>query len=270
MIRLALTAALVGMTTAVIACQRTPAAPTTVEPPQTTNRLQPDGLAPLVDQPWAGLTTLGWGYLRRTAARDADIIADSTAPFSPPSVLRIVFTPGMSPDSEPSVHWVQLAGSREVYARWWMKLSPNWTASPAGGGKIAFLWPPDGSGVIYSNIAESGPPHHINLATTWEPAYRFWEPNVTTTSIRYDRWYLIEWYVKWPSAPSADDGILRWGVDGVLNGDYNHVRFPPVAPGFWQFEFAPTLQLPPPNEQYMYIDHIAISTNRRSVAQHAP
>lgn len=253
-------AALLAISIAATACQRTPAAPTGVEPPAATNRLEPDGLVTLTEQPFEGLTTLGWGYLRRTSSKDAEIITDNAAPFSPPNVLRMVFTPGMGRDTEPSVHWVQLGGPREVYARWWIKLSPNWRASPAGGGKIAFLWPHPGMGVVYSNIAGSAPPHHINLATTWEPAYRFWEPNVTATSIRYDRWYQIDWYVRWSSAATAADGMFRWAVDGVLNGEYTDVRFPPGDPGFWQFEFAPTLQLPPPSEQYMYIDHATVST----------
>ena len=62
---------------------------------------------------------------------------------------------------------------------------------------------------MYTNIAESRAPHHINVATTWEPyGYRFWEPNVATTSILYDRWYRIEWYARWSSTPTADDGII--------------------------------------------------------------
>jgi hypothetical protein len=243
---------------AAIACRQNPAAP---EPPAVVTRLDPDGLVPLSDQPWVALNTSGWGYLRRTSAKDADIVTDPTAPFSPPHVLRMIFTPSMSPDSEPSVHWIRLAGPREVYARWWMKLSANWKGSPAGGGKIAFLWPRDGVGVVYTNIAGSSAPHHINLATTWEPyGYRFWEPNVATTVVGYDRWYRIDWYARWSSAPAADDGILRWGVDGVLNADYANVRWPDGAAGFWQFEFAATLQKPPIDEQYMYIDHVSVST----------
>jgi hypothetical protein len=49
---------------------------------------------------------------------------------------------------------------------------------------------------------------------------------------------------------------IQWWVDGVLNGDYRDVI------GYRsgsQFEFAPTLQIPPPAEQYMYIDHTHIS-----------
>jgi hypothetical protein len=43
----------------------------------------------------------------------------------------------------------------------------------------------------------------------------------------------------------------------VLNGDYRDVHYP--IGGFGQFEFAPTLQNPPPEEQYMYIGHTYVS-----------
>jgi len=64
----------------------------------------------------------------------------------------------------------------------------------------------------------------------------------------------------------AGDGILRWWVDGVLNGAYCNVSFPANGTGFQQFEFAPTIQIPPRAEQYMYIDHTSIRTGASSAA----
>jgi hypothetical protein len=249
---------LVGVAFATCACERRPLQPT--EMPAGEAAGTPAGLVPLNDQPWTVLAGNGWRYLRRTSSKDADIVTDATAPFSPPHVLRIIFTPSMRRDSEPGVNWIGLPESRVVRASWWMKLSPNWTPSPAGGGKIAFfhVWP-DGHGVTYSNVGGSRAPHRINVATTWtEYGYRFWDPNVSTSNIAYGRWYRVEWYVKWESTPGGGDGILRWWVDGVLNGDYTNVRFPAGGLGFRQFEFAPTLQNAPPADQYMYIDHTSI------------
>jgi hypothetical protein len=216
-------------------------------------------LLPFTDRPWDRLLGGGWDYLKRSSSSDADIVVDATAPFSPPNVLRIVFTPNLEHDRQPTVHWTGLPFVSEVYATWWIKLSPNWTPSPAGAGKMAFLWPPQGNGLLYSNIAGSSLPHHVNIVTTW-PAYgyKFWEPNVATTEVSYNRWYRIEWYVKWESSPGADDGIIRWWVNGTLNGDYSDLRFPACC--LLQFEFAPTLQNPPPADQYMYIDHTWIAT----------
>jgi hypothetical protein len=242
-----------------------PSAPTPAPAPPSTGSNsewpgEPDDFRVLSDQSWNSLTSSGWNYRRRQASRNADIVSDSSAPESASSVLRMIFTTDMDRDSEPGVHWMGLPSRpREIFTGWWMKLSSNWKASPAGGGKIAFLWSTNGQGQVYANIGGSGAPHRININTEWGPyGQKFWEPNVRTTSVSYNQWYRVEWYVRWESRPGAGDGIMRWWVNGVLNGDHRNVRFPDNA-GFEQFEFAPTLQNPPPNEQYMYVDHTYVS-----------
>jgi hypothetical protein len=203
-----------------------------------------------------------WSYRRRSSSKDDEIVRDTPAPFSPPDVLKIVFTTDMKRDHEPSVHWAGLARPTEIYTGWWMRTSPNWSCSAAGCGKIAFLFPDDdnGSGVTYTNLAGVNGSHYVNVATTWpSTGYRFWEPNMTKTPVYDDRWYRVEWYVKWDSRAGAGDGIIRWWVNGILNGDYRNVPFPAIR-GFVEFQHAPTRQVPPPAEQYMYIDHTYIST----------
>ena len=246
---------------------------------------EPNRFVTLTDQPWdrivmptaaSGVARLvakahavlfdapdqegGWRYLRRSSSKDDEIVADATAPASPPGVLRITFTTDMQRDHEPSVHFVGLPRVAEVYSGWWMKLSPNWTCSPAGCGKITFLLPDSANaGVIYSNLAGRDGTHYVNVATTWpSTGYKFWPNNVTQTRVDDDRWYRVEWYVKWASAPDVADGIIRWWVDGELNGDHRSVPFPAV-PGFLEFQHASTRQNPPPTEQYMYIDHTYVS-----------
>jgi hypothetical protein len=222
--------------------------------------LHEPNLLPLNDQPWDRTRGNGWDYLRRSSSRDDDVVADATAPYSPPSVLRIVFTPDMVRDHEPSVHWMSLPAPREVYALWWIKLSPNWSPSPAGGGKMTFLHARDGQGQVYSGLFGSTAPHRVGINTEWAPyGQHIWDPNVETSAINYGEWYRMEWYLKWDSAPGAGDGVLRWWVNGVLNGSHTDVRFPAASAGFQQFEFAPTLQQPPAHEQYMYVDHTYVS-----------
>ena len=51
----------------------------------------------------------------------------------------------------------------------------------------------------------------------------------------------------------SNDGVIRWWVDGVLNGNYANVHYP--AGSFIEYQYAPTLQNAPPAEQYMYVDH---------------
>jgi len=259
----------------------------TLEPATSPWPNEPSGFVPFSDQPWDRIVRpeasgrLGrlavrarallfsvpardndWRYLRRSSSKDDEIVIDPAAPSSPPDILRIVFTPDMQRDHEPSVHWIGLPRPTEIYTGWWMKLSANWTCSPAGCGKITFLFPDhaNGVGVTYSNLAGVNGSHYVNVATTWpSTGYKFWDPNVTKTPVDDDQWYRVEWYVKWESSPGSGDGIIRWWVNGVLNGDYRNVPFPAIR-GFVEFQHAPTRQDPPPAEQYMYVDHTYIST----------
>jgi hypothetical protein len=210
------------------------------------------------EQPWTQLSGDGWQYLRRASSKDDSIEKDDTAPVSPPYVVRIVFTPDMARDSEPSVHWIGLPNVREVYTAWWIKLSANWTSSPAGAGKMTFLHvAPSGAGQVYMGLFGSQPPHRVSMNTEWMPyGQKVWDPNRTTTPILYDRWYRVEWQMNWDG---PGDGTVRWWVDESLNGEYTNVLFPADGSGFQQFELAPTLQNPPAREQYIYIDHTYVA-----------
>ncbi len=223
------------------------------------------------DQPWNAILSNGWNYTRRTGARDDDIVADATALFSATNVLRIIFTAGCCTDAEPGVHWMMLSTTKEIYTGWWMKLSSNWQANPAGGGKITFLWTDNSVGQVYTNLYNpcafpepcspetQGPPFKIGANTEWAPyGQQIWYPNVTTTWVNVNEWHRIEFYYRWETTPgSSGDGIIRWWVDGVLNGNYTNVHYPSSG-GFYQFEYGPTKQWVTV-EQYMYIDHTYVS-----------
>jgi len=120
------------------------------------------------------------------------------------------------------------------------------------------------NGVTYSNLAGVNDLHRVNIATTWDitgdgmPDYTFWEPQ-TPTTVLDDQWYRVEWHVKWASSATANDGIIEWWVNGTLNGHYENVPFPAIR-GFTEFQYAPTRQLIPPADEYLYIDHTRVST----------
>jgi hypothetical protein len=142
-----------------------------------------------------------------------------------------------------------------------MKLSPNFNCSPAGCTKVTFLFT-NGSGQVYTgvyhNATNDAAPYRIAANTEWAPyGQEIWYPNVTTTPINTGEWHRIEFYYKWETNPgSSGDGVIRWWVDGVLNGDYTTVHYP--ADSFIELQYAPTLQNPPPSEQFMYIDHTRV------------
>jgi hypothetical protein len=222
---------------------------------------KPAGFVTLNDQPWNQVVGNGWNYLRRTASKDATIATDATAPLSPANALRMIFTTDMPANTEPGVHWMSLPGVREVYTGWWIKMSPNWSCSPAGCGKMTFLFASGGANV-YTTILNPdsglGPPFRVGMRPQWGGYDLNFLPNVTTTWIQPGEWRRIEFYFKWETTPGVSgDGIFRWWVDGVLNGNYTNIRYP--ADSFIEFQYAPTLQNPPPAEQYMYVDHTLVA-----------
>jgi TolB protein len=231
----------------------------------------PAGFIPLDDQPWDALTG-SWSWVRRGSSRDPDIVADATARFSPQNVLRMIFTTDMENGNEPSMHWIALPGVDEIYTAWWIKLSPNWTPSPGGAGRMTYLFAGDGIGQVSNgfshpcvwpeecNAEVQGPPFKITANTNWAPYQpQVWYPNVAASRINPGEWHRIEFYYRWETTPGVSgDGIIRWWVDGALNGNHTTVHYPSQR-GFQEFQFAPTVETAPPAEQYMYIDHTHVS-----------
>jgi hypothetical protein len=223
---------------------------------------EPTGFVQVNDQPWNLLTGNGWNYLRRSASKNADIVTDSAAPLSPSNLLRMIFTTDMGSNHEPGVHWLGLSGIKEIYTGWWIKVSPNWQCSPAGCGKMTFLFAPSGANVYTTLLnpdASQGPPFRVGLRPQWGGYDLNLLPNVATTLIGPGDWHRIEFYYKWETTPGVSgDGIIRWWVDGVLNGNHTNIRYP-ADNGFTEFQYAPTLQNPPTAEMYLYLDHTRVS-----------
>lgn len=226
---------------------------------------EPAGMTPFNNQPWDSLTANGWSYLRRSATKDSIIATDTTAPFSPSHALQIIYTAGCCIDAEPGVSWISLPGVKEIYTGWWLKVSSNWIPNPAGDGKVTFLFASVG-GQVYTGLyhpsndgSVQGPPYRFGMNTEWAPyGQRIWYPNAATTWINNNEWHRFEAYYKWESTPGVSgDGVLRFWVDGVLNGSYTSVTYP--ASSFIEFQFAPTVQFAGPNERSMFIDHTYVS-----------
>ena len=105
-----------------------------------------------------------------------------------------------------------------------------------------------------------GPPYKITATTNWAPdGPQVWYPNVAASRINPGEWHRVEFYYRWETTPGVSgDGIIRWWVDGTLNGNHTTVHYPSQR-GFQEFQFAPTVETAPPAEQYMYIDHTHVS-----------
>jgi len=169
-----------------------------------------------------------------------------------------------------------MPGATEVYVDYWFRLSESWRCDPAGCGKVHFLFPASG-GDTYMGIYCTDP----GTASCTDPSasdnvmrtggqLQFHDgaganyplgipifPNVTTTPIYRGRWHHLEAYYRFSSTKTAADGIWRWWVDGVRNGDYTDIVYSidPII----EFQYSMTKQRPPdPPEQFVWFDHTTL------------
>ncbi len=223
---------------------------------------EPPGMILINEQPWDCMACNGWSY--KTEYGWSDIQPDPAAPKSPGHVLRVVFPTTMPRDNGPSNQWLLLARPgrwHEIYVSYWIKWGDPWDSREQGA-KISFMWAQGGS-YIYA-LQTAGPPYNVGMVVGWPPyGYSYgdrgvWHPNVTTTPIVTGRWYFVEEYFKYASTPGGSDGIIRWWVNGALNGDFRSVTYPADA-GFTQFEFPFTRQATPLARSYVYVDDTRVS-----------
>ncbi|HYU00594.1 MAG TPA: hypothetical protein VEK85_09475 [Gemmatimonadales bacterium] len=170
-------------------------------------------------------------------------IADRGAPFSPPAVYQVKYPVGFADGAAPSTLEYTLSPHvKELYWGFWWKPSNPFQSDGSGVNKIAFLWTPSGrTDLLYFDLSPN--PWRIRCmndlnAGRGPSAGTRLEPNVTTTVIALGQWHRIEMHLKYSTGDLAD-GILKWWVDGVLNGVYANLQMVQDG-GFDHVQFAPT------------------------------
>ena len=85
--------------------------------------------------------------------------------------------------------------------------------------------------------------------------YIILQPNVVATVVTLGVWHRIEWY------SDCAAGIVRWWLDGVLQGDYTGPAHNTVP--FDMFQFSPTwggcCTETKDQTDYYYYDHVVVS-----------
>jgi hypothetical protein len=155
---------------------------------------------------------------------------------------QVVFTyrPGFQSGYAPGVAYLDLpAPIPETYFGFLWKPSDPWQSHPSGVNKIALLFPStSGGGTIYIMMFFDGRKYTIQVETTFDSDTRRLEPNITSTPVTLGAWHKIEWYVRYSSNPSSRDGVVRWWVDGMPQGEYRDLQMPPDI-GFTQYTINP-------------------------------
>lgn len=199
---------------------------------------EPSGFTTISDNPFNALTGNGWDIVYNTNGY-ATIAADPSAPASAPSVLQMMYPAGFQGGVAPATEYYSHASAKEVFAGFWWKPSNPWQNHPGSNvNKIAFWFTPTAGSSL--DIQMYGPaPYYLHVVTEFPVGSFRLTPNVTATPVALGQWHKIEWYVKYSTTGTSGDGIVKWWLDGVLQGYYTNLQMPDDA-GFNTFDMSPT------------------------------
>jgi len=196
---------------------------------------------PVTSDPIA-LGSSGW-QAQWNPVGNGTLISDGGAAFSPSGVYQVKYPVGFVDGTAPStVEHPLSTRTTELYWGFWWKPSNPFQSDASGVNKIAFIWTPSGNtDLLYFDLSPN--PWRIRCmddlyAGGGPDAGRRDEPNVNTTVITLGQWHRIEIYVNYSSGSNAN-GIVKWWVDGVLNGSYTNLKMVQDG-GFNSVSFSPT------------------------------
>lgn len=112
----------------------TPAPDTTPAPPPVAGSNEPAGMTPLTNRPFNVKNEQGWDD------NGGSIIADATAPQSPPNILRTTLPAGFRPGGGTASGDFTFAAYRTVYVSYWARYSLNWQGGEAALDKQFYLY----------------------------------------------------------------------------------------------------------------------------------
>jgi uncharacterized protein YjdB len=223
---------------------------------------EPAGMTLLSDEPFNAMTENGWNVVQRqtTNGSGVSIMSDATAPVSPSSVLAMKYAAGYQAGSEPGGEYLDPATPvKETFVGFWWKASNPWQWHPSGVNKIAFLFTAVDN--IYIMMYNDGGGPTIQVEPQLLNDVRRLAPNVTATTVTLGQWHRIEWYVKYATSGTSHDGIVRWWLDGVLQGEYTDLQTTPSS-GVVEYIIAPTwggIGGTKTETDYYWYDHYHIS-----------
>ena len=221
---------------------------------------------PLINNnPWNSVTPSGWNYIQTTGDVAATIATNQNGPVSSPNALEIDFA-GTDADSGPGTHYY-IINVTEFYAEWTMKVSTDFTCSPAGCGKLAYLFHPSGGdmwtalfctgvgGVCTSTCLSlvADTPLQFAGVLQWPPVNPDIQmTNAGTVNITRDSWFTYGLYFKRETTPgSSGDGIWRHFVNRTMV--LERTGLTNVNQAFTEFQYAPIQQCAVPSGTHMKI-----------------
>ncbi|HKV72843.1 MAG TPA: hypothetical protein VJN62_16445 [Gemmatimonadales bacterium] len=154
------------------------------------------------------------------------------APLSPPNIGQFSYPVGFQSGTSPAVLSLESGQNKEVFVGAWWKSSSPW--HDPDGANTVILSLETGASVdqtIYLELSATGstPPHRLDVLTQFPGTSLRLAPNTTVSDVSLGSWHRLEMYVKYSTTPTSNDGIIRWWLDGVLQGDYVDQNMPADA-----------------------------------------
>ena len=242
-----------------------------VQVPGSTN--EPPGMTVISDRPFNALNELGW-FDNEYKTGNQTIVADATAPISPPNVVRIHLPAGSGEGGGQGSGDYTLPNQRTLYVRYAGKFSSNWQGSSSGVDKTFYVYTSTGVPSVYFNMSGSGVtvkvpqmagqdmifPGPGNFSDPVNPDFK---PNlVPSATVPLGTWHTIELVLVGNTAGNRD-GSFDWYVNGVHVGSQSGIQFTSGAAVWNLFHYtllySGNVSSNPTNAQDVFFDHIYLS-----------
>jgi hypothetical protein len=169
------------------------------------------------------------------------VVVDSSAPKSPPDVLRAIYPTGFtSAGTGPGSSELELPTKpRTLYVSFWGRLSSNWSGHDSKVNKEFYVYANGKPNVIMIQRAEYGDSivpdfglQDMAVGDTYDIS-----PNlVPSAHIERGKWYHIEALMVGNTA-NKSDGTIDWWLDGKHIGSYKQLRFSDKEARFELFHY---------------------------------
>ena len=205
------------------------------------------------------------GWLRYSGKiNQLSIVDDPTAPFSPSKVFQFLYPKGMRAGYGHGMINYKLSTS-ELYVGIYMKFPPDWQQPDGLVSKLFYIFQQKGTDNRQAFFpclrGKPGGPYYIGISNEAGDNGKWWTQNKAQIPIQPGRWYKTEWYFKKASAEGADDGVVKWWIDGQLAAEHTGAKT--RVEKFSEFHGDPvwgggsaTNKL---HDDYLWWDHVYIS-----------
>ncbi|HEX4632916.1 MAG TPA: Ig-like domain-containing protein [Gemmatimonadales bacterium] len=198
---------------------------------------EPAGFTTIADWGFDALNFGGWTTIWNDAG-NGTIAQDPNAPASAPNVLQIMYPQGFAGGSAPATQYLDHTPVQEAFTGFWWKPSNPWENHPSSNvNKILFWYTASNYNI---DIQMYGPaPYYLHVVQEFPSGSIRFKPNVNATPVTLGQWHKIEWYIKYATSSTSADGVVKWWLDGVLQGSYANIQTPPDA-GLFEYKISPT------------------------------